>query len=101
MSSLNLKFAEMKNFHFSIGQKLKGFIIICRIQRPSMYLKICWELLTTFVFYSPSVNNYLKDIIVSIRKKWNSFSVKEQENVIAALSSLNKHGEIERTLNLQ
>lgn len=99
MSSLEKKFGEMKNFHFSIGQKLKGLFIIGRIQRPSMYLKIGWELLTTFVVYSPSVNNYLKDIIISIRKKWDSLSDQDQNNVIAALSSLNKRGEIERAID--
>ena len=54
--------------------------------------------LTTFVVYSPSVNNYLKDIILSLRKKWETLTGIEQEYVVAALISLNRHGEVERAL---
>lgn len=99
MSTLDLKFMEMKNLHFPRSMKIKGFYLISRLVNPNVYLKLTWELLTTFVVYSPSVNNYLKDIILSIRKKWDTLTDIEQENVVAALMSLNKHGEIERALN--
>lgn len=100
MDTFDSKFMEMKSFHFSSGQKFRGFLVIGRMQKPSMYLKIGWELFTTFIVYSPGVNNFSKEIIPSIRNKWEKLSIKDQENVIAALTTLNKHGEIEKALKL-
>ena len=98
MDTFDSKFMEMKNNHFSGGQKFRGFLVIGRIQKVSMYFKVGWELFTTFVIYSPSPNNFLKEIIPSIRRKWENLSLKEKENVIAALTVLNKHGEIEKAM---
>lgn len=88
MSTLESKFIEMKNFHFSRKQVLKGYILIFSILRPLTYLKICWEVITTIIVYSPSVCNYLKDIIMSIRKKWGKLSDEKQFCIIAALVHL-------------
>lgn len=99
MSTLDSKFMEMKNYHFSKTNKIKGLYMVSRLQSPKMYLKLTWELLTTFIVYSPSVNNYLKDVILCVRKKWDSLTDIEQENIVAALTILNKHGEVERALN--
>lgn len=99
MDTFDSKFIEMKSNHFSSGQKFRGFLIIGRIQKASTYLKVGWELFTTFVVYSPGTNNFSKEIIPSIRKQWNKFSLKEQENIIAALTVLNKHGEIDKAMN--
>ena len=99
MNTLDSKFSEMKGFHFSKKQILKGFVKISCIQKPKMYLKIGWELFTTFIVYSPSINNYLTDIIISIRDKWEVLSENEKENIIAALTCLNKHGEVEKALS--
>lgn len=99
METLDSKFLEMKSFHFSSKQITKGYFTIIRILKPTIYLKIIWELITTFVVFSPSINNYTQDLISSIREKWNTFSEDEQNCVIAALSRLNKHGNIEKALN--
>lgn len=98
MDTLDSKFSEMKFFHFSKKQIFKGFAKISRIQKPRMYLKIVWELFTTFIVYSPSINNYLTDIIKSIKDKWEALSENEKVNIIAALTCLNKHGEVEKAL---
>ena len=99
MKTLDSKFMEMRFVNFPHNRKIKGFWVITRIQKTSMYLKLCWELITTFIVYSPSVNNYLKEMIPSIRDNWDDLSETEQESVIAALTVLNKHGEIEKALS--
>lgn len=98
MNTLDSKFLEMKSYHFSNKQKIKGFVTIGRVLKPVLYLKAGWELITTFVVYSPGINEYLQDVISSIRARWNGLSDVEQENVIAALTHLNKHGKIEKAL---
>ena len=98
MSTLESKSTEMKNFHFSRKQVLKGYILIFSILRPLTYLKICWEVITTIIVYSPSVCNYLKDIIMSIRKKWGKLSDEKQFCIIAALVHLNKRNKVEDAL---
>ena len=100
MNTLDSTFMEMKSFHFSNSQKIKGFLTIGKIQRPTMYLKIGWELFTTFIIYSPGITNYLQELIPSVRRKWNTLSDKERYNVIAALTQMNRHGAIERAMNI-
>lgn len=99
MSSLDEKFLEMKSVHFSNTQIIKGYGVIGRMLNPTIYLKLCWEFVTTVIVYAPSTSNYMRDMIRSIRKKWIVLSEKEQENVVAALTHLNKHGKIEKALN--
>lgn len=99
MISLDDKFLEMKSVHFSKAQIIKGYGAIGRILNPTIYLKLCWEFVTTFVVYAPSASNYMKDLIQSIRKKWIVLSEKEQENIVAALTHLNKRGKIENALS--
>lgn len=99
MGTLDSKFMEMKNLHFSKKQVRRGYASICRIQGPIIYWKLFWDLFTTLIVYSPSVNNYLKDIIPSIRQNWGKLSEEEREDIIAALVHLNKKGKIEKALN--
>lgn len=99
MNTLDTKFCEMKHFHFSNKQIVKGYITIGRILTPKFYLKVGWEFITTFFVYSPGINNYLRDVISSIRAKWIVLSCNEQENIIAALTHLNKHGKIDKALS--
>lgn len=98
MDALNLKFMEMKSFCFSRKQIRKGCFLIFRILKPKIYLKIIWEIVTTFIVFSPSVNNYLRDVILSIRGNWDILSEKEQECIIAVLVHLNRHGRIEKAI---
>lgn len=99
MTTLESKFEEMKFDKFSNNQILKGYLKICQLQGANFYIKITWELLTTFIVYSPSINNFVRDMIKSIKNKWVYLSRSEQENVIAALIQMNKHGKIERALS--
>lgn len=99
MATLESKFEELKLYQFSNTKSFKGFLIICKMQGVKFYIKIIWELLTTFIVYSPSINNYMHDMIVSIRKRWKDLSPKDQENVIAALLKMNKHGKIDKVLS--
>lgn len=99
MSSLDERFLEMKSKHFPYVQIIKGYGVIGRILNPTIYLKLCWEFVTTVIVYAPSASNYMKDMIRSIRKKWIVLSEKEQENIVAALTHLNKHGKIEKALS--
>lgn len=98
MKTLDSKFLEMKNIHFSTKQILSGYVLIFCILKPQAYLKIFWEVVTTIIVYSPSVCNYLKDIIMSIRKKWEKFSEEKQYCIIAALVHLNKKNKVEEAL---
>ena len=99
MNTLDSKLQEMKNLHFSKKQVRRGYSTICRIQGPIIYWKLFWDLFTTLIVYSPSVNNYLIDIIPSIRQNWEKLSEEEREDIIAALVHLNKKGKIEKALN--
>lgn len=96
--TLDSMFNEMKYHHFSKQQIIKGWGFICCMQTPLFFLKIGWELITTFIIYSPSVNNYSKDLICSVRKDWENLTIEKKLCVIAVLASLNKHGKIDEAL---
>ncbi len=98
MVTLDVKFEELKGSHFSCQQVAKGLLVISRIQGPVFYIKILWELITTVVVYSPSVNNYMRDVIISVRNSWMGLSENDQVNVIAVLSHWNKNGKIDQIL---
>lgn len=93
------RFREMKNNNFTEEQVKKGYHIIMHIQKPGIFLKILWEIITTIIVFAPSVNNYTYIIVYSIRDKWSTLSDKDQINVIAALSRMNRSGKIDRILD--
>jgi len=93
------RFREMKNNNFTEEQVKQGYHTIRRIQKPSIFLKIIWEIITTIIVFAPSVNNYTYSIVSSIKDKWSTLSENEQVNVIAALSRMNKSGKIDRILD--
>lgn len=93
------RFREMKNNNFTKEQIKKGYHTIRRIQKPNIFLKILWEIVTTLIVFAPSVNNYTYSIVSSIKDKWDSLSDNEQVNVIAALSRMNKSGKIDRIID--
>lgn len=93
------RFREMKNNNFTEEQVKNGYHIIRRIQNPSIFLKMLWEIITTIIVFAPSVNNYTYSIVSSIKDKWATLSDNEQINVIAALSRMNKSGKIDRLLD--
>ena len=92
------RFREMKNNNFTEEQVKQGYYTIRRIQKPGIFLKILWEIITTIIVFAPSVNNYTYSIVSSIKDKWGTLSDHEQVNVIAALSRMNKSGKIDRIL---
>lgn len=98
MSTLSTRFNEQKCCVFSNEQTRAGFFRIIRLLKPSIYLKIGWEIITTVIIYSPSVSSYMKDVISSIVNKWDTLSETDKSNVIAALVRLNKHGKVEKCL---
>ena len=98
-NSFENRFREMKNNNFTEEQVKQGHHTIRRIQKPSIFLKILWEIITTIIVFAPSVNNYTYSIVSSIKDKWSTLSENEQENVIAALSRMNKSGKIDRILD--
>lgn len=93
------RFREMKNSDFTEEQVKQGHHTIRRIQKPSIFLKILWEIITTIMVFAPSVNNYTYSIVSSIKDKWSTLSENEQVNVIAALSRMNKSGKIDRIID--
>ena len=93
------RFREMKNNNFTEEQVKQGYNTIRRIQKPGIFLKILWEIITTIIVFAPSVNNYTYSIVSSIKDKWSALSEHEQVNVIAALSRMNKNGKIDRILD--
>lgn len=93
------RFREMKNNDFTEEQVKQGHHTIMRIQKPSIFLKILWEIITTIIVFAPSVNNYTYSIVSSIKDKWSTLSENEQVNVIAALSRMNKSGKIDRIID--
>lgn len=93
------RFREMKNNIFTEEQVKNGYHIIRRIQNPSIFLKMLWEIITTIIVFAPSVNNYTYSTVSSIKDKWATLSDNEQINVIAALSRMNKSGKIDRLLD--
>lgn len=93
------RFREMKNNNFTEEQVKQGYHTIGSIQKPSIFLKILWEIITTIIVFAPSVNNYTYSIVSSIKDKWSTLSENEQLNVIAALSRMNKSGKIDRILD--
>lgn len=93
------RFREMKNNDFTKEQVKQGHHTIRRIQKPSIFLKILWEIITTIMVFAPSVNNYTYSIVSSIKDKWSTLSENEQVNVIAALSRMNKSGKIDRIID--
>lgn len=99
MNTFENRFREMKNNNFTEEEVRKGYYIIIRIQKPSIILKILWEIITTIVVFAPSVNNYTYSIVSSIKNKWDSLSDNERVNVIAALSKMNKSGKIDRIID--
>lgn len=94
-NTLENRFREMKNNNFTEEQVKKGYHTIRRIQKPNIFLKILWEIVTTLIVFAPSVNNYTYSIVSSIKDKWSTLSENEQVNVIAALSRMNKSGKID------
>lgn len=97
-NTLENRFREMKNNNFTEEQVKKGYRTIRRIQKPGIFLKILWEIITTIFVFAPSVNNYTYSIVSSIKEKWSKLSENEQVNIIAALSRMNKSGKIDRIL---
>lgn len=93
------RFREMKNNNFTEEQVKKGYHIIRHIQKPGIFFKILWEIITTIIVFAPSVNNYTYSIVYSIRDKWSTLSDNDQINVIAALSRMNRSGKIDRILD--
>lgn len=93
------RYREIKNNNFTEEQVKQGHHTIRRIQKPGIFLKILWEIITTIIVFAPSVNNYTYSIVSSIKDKWSTLSESEQENVIAALSRMNKSGKIDRILD--
>ena len=93
------RFREMKNNDFTEEQVKQGHHTIKRIQKPGIFLKILWEIITTIIVFAPSVNNYTYSIVSSIKDKWGALSEHEQVNIIAALSRMNKNGKIDRILD--
>ena len=93
------RFREMTNNNSTEEQVKKGYRTIRRIQKPSIFLKILWEIVTTIIVFAPSVNNYTYSIVSSIKDKWSTLSDNEQANVIAALSRMNKNGKIDRIID--
>lgn len=93
------RFREMKNNNFTEEQVKQGYHTIRRIQKPGIFLKILWEIITTIIVFAPSVNNYTYSIVSSIKDKWSTLSDNEQANVIAALSRMNKNGKIDRIID--
>ena len=93
------RFREMKNNNFTEEQVKQGYHTISCIQKPSIFLKILWEIITTIIVFAPSVNNYTYSIVSAIKDKWSTLSENEQVNVIAALSRMNKSGKIDRILD--
>jgi len=93
------RFREMKNNNFTEEQVKQGYHTIRRIQKPGIFLKILWEIITTIFVFAPSVNNYTYSIVSSIKDKWSTLSDNEQANVIAALSRMNKNGKIDRIID--
>ena len=93
------RFREMKNNNFTEEQVKQGYHTIKRIQKPGIFLKILWEIITTIIVFAPSVNNYTYSIVSSIKDKWGALSEHEQVNIIAALSRMNKNGKIDRILD--
>lgn len=89
----------MKNNNFTEEQVKQGYHTIRRIQKPGIFLKILWEIITTIIVFAPSVNNYTYSIVSSIKDKWSTLSDNEQANVIAALSRMNKNGKIDRIID--
>ena len=98
MKTLDTRFFELKSTPFSTKQVRDGYLTICRLLSPTIYLKLAWEVVTTIVVYSPGISTYWSDIISSIRNKWNKLSPCDQDNVVAALVKLNKKGRIEKIL---
>lgn len=88
----------MKTNHFDEKQIKAGYYTIWRIQKPSIYLKILWEIVSTFIVFSPSVNNYMYTIMSSINDRWPKLSETERINIIAALTDMNKKGKIDKLL---
>lgn len=98
MNTLETRFSELKYCKFSKEQIIAGSFRILRLLKPSVYLKLGWEIVTTLIVYSPGVSTYWQDIISSIKAKWHTLTLNEQDNIIAALVQLNKHGKIEKYL---
>lgn len=98
MNTLDSKFFELKSSEFSDKQVKNGYFTILRLQKPTIYLKIGWEIITTILIYSPGICSYWREIISTIRAKWNTLDAVHQENIIAALVKLNKKGKIEKYL---
>ena len=98
MNTLDARFYKLKNTQFSKDQINAGYFKIWRLLKPSIYLKIAWEIITTIVIYSPGVSTYLNDVISTIRSKWDSLSITDQDNIVAALIHLNKRGKVEKHL---
>ena len=98
-NTLENRFREMKNNNFTEEQVKQGYHTIKRIQKPGIFLKILWEIITTIIVFAPSVNNYTYSIVSSIKDKWGALSEHEQVNIIAALSRMNKNGKIDRILD--
>ena len=99
MATFEERFREMKTNNYTEEEVRKGYHIIMRILKPSIFLKILWEIITTIIVFAPSVNNYTYSIVSSIKDKWECLSDNEQVSVIAALSRMNKSGKIDRILN--
>lgn len=99
MNTLDTRFNELKSTEFSVEQKRAGFFTIFRLVGPLFYLKMTWDFFTTVFVYAPGVSSYRRDIIDSVRSEWEQLTPEKQDNVIAALVSMNKHGKIEKILN--
>ena len=75
--------------------KRKGFWLVLGAQTPRFYAKILWELITTFVVYSPGTN-LLRTILLGVNQKWTKWNPEQQSFVVGFLKKLDSHGEVRR-----
>ena len=75
----------------------RGLYLVIKAQRPQFYLKIIWELFTTFVIYAPGTG-LLRTVLIGVSQKWPSWNELQRSDVIAFLRRLDRKGEVSKEM---
>ncbi len=87
------QFATTSNQVFTTKTKVKGYWLLFRKQGIKFTFQLTWEFITLVLVYSPGTD-LLRTIVETINNKWEQIPNEERECLLAALHSLDKHGEV-------
>ncbi|MBR6059836.1 MAG: hypothetical protein IKP58_16835 [Victivallales bacterium] len=87
------QFQATSNQTFPKKTIARGYWLLFRRQGIKFTFQLLWEFLTLVLAYAPATD-MLHTVVETINNKWEQIPNAERECLLAALHSLDKHGEV-------